>query len=248
MAVLIGSARHDEKGNYTGGAKGDSLQRTAPDKGGEVSMQAFYVHKKGWTIIRPKSPELAAKLSERMKTACNNKNIGYSQSDRYSIIKDGIDTKRPSNCDCSSLVRECVKEASGTDPGDFTTGNAEAVLFRSGLFAVGILYRPGVELRTGDILCTVTKGHIVIVVDGNAPGSGNPYKEPTKDVKLHDKGESVRWLQWELNKRGYRLKEDGDAGNLTIGALIDYQWKHKDFLAVDGVCGMKTRKLLKEGV
>ncbi len=42
-------------------------------------MQPFYVHSKGWYILRPKDAVLAAKMAERMTAACNNKNIGYDQ-------------------------------------------------------------------------------------------------------------------------------------------------------------------------
>ena len=103
-----------------------------------------------------------------MKTACNNENIGYSQSDRYGVITNGIKTKKPTNCDCSSLVRACVKEATGKDPGDFTTANAVSKLKATGLFQQAIPYTPSIQLFTGDILCTKSKGHIVIITEGNS--------------------------------------------------------------------------------
>lgn len=73
---------------------------------------------------------------------------------------------------------------------------------------------------------------------------GNPYTEPIQSIRLGDKGEGVKWLQYELNRKGYILNTDGDAGNLTIGALLDYQKKHPE-LEMDGVCGKETRKALK---
>ena len=72
---------------------------------------------------------------------------------------------------------------------------------------------------------------------------GNPYTEPTQSIRLGDKGEGVKWLQYELNRKGYILNTDGDAGNLTIGALMDYQKKNN--LVVDGVCGTLTKAALK---
>ena len=72
----------------------------------------------------------------------------------------------------------------------------------------------------------------------------NPYTEPTQSIRLGDKGEGVKWLQYELNRKGYILDTDGDAGNLTIGALLDYQKKHP-VLEMDGVCGPLTRAALK---
>jgi hypothetical protein len=76
------------------------------------------------------------------------------------------------------------------------------------------------------------------------PPTGNPYSEPVKNVRLNSKGNDVRWLQYELNNRGYKLIVDGVAGNLTIGALMDFQKKHN--LIPDGICGPLTRAMLKE--
>ena len=135
MTILIGSARSDEHGKYSGGQRGDQRQTSSPDYAGEVSVQAFYMHSKGWYILRPKEASVAVGIAAAMQAACNNKNIGYSQSDRYAILKVGTGTKTPTNADCSSLVRQCVKEASGKDPGDFTTGTEVAALGATGLFS-----------------------------------------------------------------------------------------------------------------
>lgn len=75
------------------------------------------------------------------------------------------------------------------------------------------------------------------------PVNGNPYEEPAKNVKLNSKGNDVRWMQFQLNRHGYKLIVDGIAGNLTIGALLDFQKKHN--LTPDGICGPKTREQLK---
>ena len=73
--------------------------------------------------------------------------------------------------------------------------------------------------------------------------TGNPYPEPTKNVRLNSKGNDARWLQYQLNsKGGYKLIVDGVAGNLTIGALMDFQ--KKNGLAPDGICGPLTRAAL----
>lgn len=166
MNVVIGSARHDENGKYSGGRKGDQT-------GHEVETQNFYVHKKGWVILRPTSERLASAIAEKMKTACKNSNIGYSQSDRYSLLKYGVNTKTKCNCDCSSLVRECVKEASGKDPGDFTTANEATKLKALGLFQPVFNYTSKTLLYTGDILVTKTKGHTVIVTSGYTRSKSN---------------------------------------------------------------------------
>lgn len=167
MGVIIGSARHDERNRISGGAAGDQKQTSTPDYSGEVSMQNFYVHSKGWTIIRAKNADRALKLASSMITACNNKNIGYDQNQRNGIIKAGTDSKVKTECDCSALVRRCVIEAFGKDPGNFTTANEASVLMATGLFTK-IVYANGVTLYTGDILVTNSRGHTVIVTAGAA--------------------------------------------------------------------------------
>ena len=163
--MKIGSARSDEKFG-TSGKAGDQRQTAFFDNKGEVSIQDFYIHKYGWVCLVPRSRVVAEKLANSMILACVNKNIGYSQTDRYGIIKNGTGTKTKTNCDCSSLVRRCVIEASGIDPGDFNTGNEADVLMKTGLF-VRMDYKEGMNLSTGTILVTARKGHTAIVTEGN---------------------------------------------------------------------------------
>lgn len=89
--------------------------------------------------------------------------------------------------------------------------------------------------RTLFLMGTVSKGKV--------PGvNPNPYIEPTKNVRLNSKGNDARWLQFELNRRGYRLIVDGIAGRKTIDALMEYQ--KENGLVADGICGSKTRASL----
>lgn len=99
-----------------------------------MSTQKFYNHSKGWNVLRAKDNKVAEKLAEAMKIACDNNNIGYDQSERYGVIKHGINTKVKTECDCSSLVRACIIYASGKDVGDFNTSNERSVILKSGLF------------------------------------------------------------------------------------------------------------------
>ena len=164
--VIVGSARIGENGKVTGGARGDQNQTATPDYKGEVSLQYFYESPKGYYVLRAKSDAHANKIAKKMLTACNNPKMGYRQDDRYGVIRNGVDSKEETNCDCSSLVRACVKEGAGKDPGDFTTANEAAKLEATGLFEPRISYVKGMILYTGDILVTKTKGHTLIVVEG----------------------------------------------------------------------------------
>lgn len=70
----------------------------------------------------------------------------------------------------------------------------------------------------------------------------NPYPEPIKNIRYKSRGNDVRWLQVELNRKGNHLTVDGVAGSRTIDALMDFQRKNE--LVADGICGPVTRKKL----
>ena len=72
----------------------------------------------------------------------------------------------------------------------------------------------------------------------------NPYNEPTKNVKLNTRGNDARWVQVELNRKGYHLTVDGYCGNKTVDAIKSFQFSHG--LVADGICGEKTRAALKK--
>lgn len=177
--IIIGSARSDERGKLSGGKAGDQKQTTQDDYKGEVSLQNFYHHKKGWYILRWLDPVYAEECAKAMYRACNNKNIGYDQNQRSSILLHGTMSTVKTECDCSSLVRICVREASAQDPGNFTTADELVALRKTGLFAEKIKYKTGTPLYNGDILVTCVKGHTAVVV------SALPRIKNTLDVKYY---------------------------------------------------------------
>lgn len=176
MAIMVGSARIDERGKISGGAVGDQKQKSsAGDTIGEVSQQNMYVHSKGWYILRPKKADHAKKIAKKMIKACDNANLGYDQGNRYGIITYGIGAKTKTECDCSSLVRACVKEATGKDPGDFNTSSEASALEATGLFEKRQSYvsQAKTPVYDGDILVTKFRGHTVIVTSGSPRPSWN---------------------------------------------------------------------------
>ena len=67
-----------------------------------------------------------------------------------------------------------------------------------------------------------------------------PYPVPTRNLLWGSRGEDVKWLQWQLNKRGFRCGAvDGVFGAHTWQAAYNYQktWS----LRPDGICGKQTR-------
>lgn len=161
--VIIGSARIDEHGNISGGVPGDQKQTSTPDFSGEVSQQKYYPHPLGWEVIRAKVFEDREKIANAMRTATNNKKIGYDQKNRCAVVSDTIYSKKNTSCDCSSLVRACIISATGKDPGNFTTYNEKTKIMLTGIFDyMGELSEN--DLMPGDILVTKKKGHTAIVI------------------------------------------------------------------------------------
>lgn len=71
----------------------------------------------------------------------------------------------------------------------------------------------------------------------------NPYKLNKKVIQMGDKGESVKWLQWELNRHGASLKVDGVYGNQTKLSVLLFQ--KQNGLVADSIVGPKTIAALK---
>lgn len=257
--IMVASARSDERGKYTGGKPGDQKQTSKTnDTKGEVSMQPMYTHSKGWYILRPKKVSHADAIAELGIKAANNPNIGYSQSDRLGVVKHGINTKVKTNADCSSLVRQAVREATGKDPGNFTTANEARVLAATGLFTrITYVNQSKTPVYNGDILVTKTKGHTVIVVSGNPrPRAtvGNPYPVPTRTIKLTDpmmKGDDIKWIQYHLIRLGFLPEKDSNGksnidgvyGFATRTAVMEAQEHYG--IDVDGIVGAGTRLVIQ---
>ena len=229
MTLIIGSARMGENGHITGGAAGDQT-------GGEVSMQNFYMHSKGWYCLRPKTIKMANKMADAMRQACDNNNIGYDQNSRNGVITQlkkygtlaSIKTKTES--DCSSLVRACIIQSSGKDVGDIYTGNLASALESSGLFAKRFSVSSESQLYNGDVLVTKAKGHTVIVVSGRKrkeTGTDDTPIEKPADTNNVSKGQ--KWLNSNYSSAikkatGKLLEIDGSYGTHSRWAALAV-WK-----------------------
>lgn len=169
MAVIIGSARSDERGKLKGGKAGDQT-------GNEVSTQAFYMHSKGWYGLRLKDANKAEELAKAMKLACDNNHVGYDQNERLGVYNKGINTQQNTETDCSVLVRACLKYI-GINVTNFTTANEKSVLMATGLFDL-VKVNSVNDVRNGDILVTRSKGHTVIVISGASRVIAQPTPAP----------------------------------------------------------------------
>ena len=196
MAVMVGSAR-------------SSFGNTAPgdqNGGKEVSTQAWYLHSKGWYVYRAKDPAAREKIAEAMEKACGNDDIGYSQPTRDMLWNDvkasGYDpskTTKKVNTDCSALVRVCCAYA-GIVLNDFITSTEGTRLLNSGKFdrlSDDKHCKRSDYLCRGDILCTRTKGHTVVVLtDGSKAKTENKTAKPSvaygKNVEITGSTVNIR--------------------------------------------------------
>lgn len=262
MTVKIGHARHDEHGNLKHGKAGDQT-------GGEVTISNYYVHTKKWVLLRCIDPEKRNKIAEAMEKACKNNDIGYDQSQRYTLFENvknkGFDpskTTKRVETDCSELTRVCISYAYGKDiTGKMRTNILPKVLVKTGEFKkhTSAKYcKSSNYLRRGDILCTSTMGHVVVVlndgalVDGKLTVDGVWKKETTKktqkvlDVKIdgfiYNQATKYKKYLPAVSESSWRFKNANYAnGSTTIKAIQKLVGKKES-----GICGNYTVKYMQK--
>ena len=239
MTLKIGHASIDENGKIQGGSAGDQT-------GKEVCTRNYYMHSKGWYLLRPKGVAHAIAMAEAMLRACNNAYIGYDQGNRLGIIKYGTKTKKKTECDCSSLIRECIIEGTGKDPGNFTTANEVACLEKTGLFEKAVAVTEKTVLYNGDVLVTKTKGHTVMVVSGNSRKKTKAEVYKLKTLKNGSTGNDVTIFESIMKKMGYYKGDiDTDFGSKCVDACNKFQTKYPECGTngkPDGTWGVKSWK------
>lgn len=251
----LASASIDERGKITGGAAGNQT-------GKELRIRSYYVHGKGWRVLRCVYPEARRLIAEAAIRGVANRNIGYDQSARSSLYNDvksaGFDpamTTKAVETDCSAFVRVCASYGLlriGHEKfiPDFYTGNEASTLIATGAFVelTGVEYTTRDDyLLAGDILVTKTKGHTEIVLDdGDKADNGTLVRELGERIlKRGMLGEDVRTMQEYLNKLGYNVGPDGpdgDFGKNTESALQAFQNDHG--LDDDGEYGPLTHEAM----
>ena len=252
MAVLIGSAR-SSYGNTTPGDQ---------NGGREVSTEKYYVHSKGWYVLRAKDPKKREKIAVAMERACANNDIGYDQSTRLTLFNNvkaaGFDpakTTKKVNTDCSALVRVCVHYA-GIEVDNFITSNEVSKLMATGefdKFSDDEHCKSSDHLLRGDILDTRTKGHTVVVLSNGAKAHEEivyvSYKLGDRILKNGMTGDDVKELQTCLIGLDYDCGAwgaDGEFGDATEQAVEQFQHAHG--CMVDGEVGPETLAALEKAM
>lgn len=260
--VKIGHARIDERGKITGGSAGDQT-------GKEVMISDYYVHPKGWYVLRCKDVDMREKIAQAMEKACKNNQIGYDQSGRdtlFNNVKDkGFDpskTTKNVETDCSALTRVCIAYAYGKDvTGNMNTTVLPAVLVKIGLFTkyTSKQYcQSSAYLRRGDILCTRSKGHVVIVLNDGAmvedklTVDGSWGKDTTRKTQkvLGTYVDGIVSNQPEVNKKylpaayegSWEFKESDFVGGSSMIKAIQKLVGSEP----DGWCGKNTVKAIQQ--
>ena len=227
--VYVGGASIDENGRAHGGQAGNQTGR-------ELKKQRWYRHQKGWRVFRAKDAGAAARIAACMRAAVENRHIGYDQYQRNTLYDEakqyGFDVARVTKdveTDCSALVRVCCAYAGILDlPSGFRTTNEPKNLLRTGAFTelTGARYTDAsTRLRAGDILCTATQGHTVVVLnDGakagaDAPESGEAAKVEERMVEVTGGTVNVRA---EPGTAGRKL------GVVRKGERLPYQGESRD--------------------
>ena len=230
--------------------------------GKEVSTQSWYKHAKGWRVFRAKDPAVAEKIAQDMQWACDNNRIGYDQYQRdtlYNAAKPlGFNCKKVTTAcetDCSALVRVCVNYA-GVTVGNFRTTDEGSKLLATGAFVelTGSKYTDqSTYLGRGDILCTRTQGHTVVVLSNGSKFEGavkpRTYTLGERVIAYGMEGADVKLMQEMLLTLGYDLGKwgaDGDFGDCTELALVKFQEEAR--IDADGECGPETLAALNKAL
>lgn len=255
MAVIVGSARIDERGKAHGGKAGDN-------NGKEVSTQKWYKHSKGWRVIRPVNPVDAENIAKCMQMACDNNNIGYDQYQRLTLYNnanpynfDCSKVTKACETDCSALVRVCMAYT-GIMVENFRTTNQAKVMLATGKFVemTGNKYTNQSDyLRRGDVLVTKVQGHTVVVMNDGDRVNEDP-DVPPQEFELGDRtlrsgmtGTDVRELQEALKSLNYAVGEiDGNFGSKTEKAVINFQKSNS--LESDGIYGPDTHAAMEKAI
>lgn len=173
-------------------------------------------------------------LINRMRYWCAVANMGYSQADRWNFNPSG------GNCDCSSLVIHCLREA-GFDTGSATyTGNLSSELTKRGWKRLPVNGSP----QPGDILLNDVH-HVAVYLGGGKLAQASVSERGTAYGRAGDQtGREtnirayysypwdcyLRYQQASANNNPGRLAVDGLAGRATIS-----RWQEIMGTPVDGV-------------
>lgn len=192
--------------------------KTGDQTGREIYIRPFYEYSKGWDyVLRYNEPKIGNPYT--VPTVLLKKNMVGDQVRwlQYELNEAGANLQIDSNF--GSATEKALKQ------------------FQK---AVGI----EIDGKCGPITIAKLLENKTKVIGVEPEKPKNPYKHTKVTLKKGSKGESVRFVQWELNHRiNANLQEDGSFGNLTKQKVIEFQ--KKVGLTPDGIVGPLTWKVLE---
>ena len=219
--VRIGNARIDENGRVSGGQAGDQT-------GLEVAIEPWYLHTKGWVVIRAKDANVRERIAICMEAACANNFIGYNQDCSWELYDKskqyGWDCSKvnvTANADCSSLVRTCVAFAAQREIEWFSTLIEVKILNKTKLFNIltDAKYTKSSDyLLRGDILCTCTQGHTVVVLD-NGSKAGQTTTEPSSNAAQGNTALCGKGIGTAVTKQAMNVRNGADISAKSIAVI-----------------------------
>lgn len=226
--VMIGSSSKDERGQYRGGQAGDQT-------GKEVYINNWYAY--NWTeVLRPLDALLAEKIAVACEKACANKNIGYDQLTRNTLLEEAKYAKfdmskidMPCNCDCSSFVSTCCVCAGLPEniffPGGngcVTTNLADACL-KTGKFerlTANKYLNQKDYLRRGDILLN-RNAHVVMVVGSGSKADPFPVSHNQSSSSTNTKNHSNENLPFraKITEASVNVRKEPNYNAAVVGQV-----------------------------
>lgn len=203
MKIYLSHAASNEEGKTAGGKPGDQTGR-------EVRIDEFFEYNWNW-ILRAKDASVREKLAEGAEVLAKNDFVGYDHPDRYSMYLQAkslnYDFSRistPCNTDCSQMVATLINSCKINLSPYIFTGNMADYIVNTGKFDKLAYYNKS-QLRRGDILLSVDKGHVVTIIqaasDDPTPSStpkwvGEVYGAKTVDVKSEPNSKAKNLSNW----------------------------------------------------
>lgn len=146
---------------------------------------------------------------------------------QYSTVSDSIEDYMDMLCHCKRY-KAALNCATPEE-------SIKAII--AGGYATGPAYVKAIVdiINTHNLKQYDKKGQVIMV---------NPYPETSKTLRRGDRGTGVKYLQWILDNKGYKLKIDGSFGPTTEEKVMDFQ--KDNGLVVDGIVGRNTWAMLKK--
>lgn len=214
MAILIGHASIDERGQGRGGSAGDQT-------GKEVCIRTWY--NKNWTyVLRCKDQAKAEKMAVACEQACQNENIGYDMNQRNTLNTEAkkvnydlFKITKKCETDCSGLQTVCAQAAGINVP--YNNGNAPTTsTMKTAFMSTGEFecltdskyLTSDKYLKRGDIL--VKAGSHTVMALQNGSGVTATYEPPSYSRK-----QFIKDVQAAIG-----AVQDGIAGPETLSKTV----------------------------